>query len=170
MPTVFSCVASRNKRVARLRWARWSYPICILNASLRFVEPRGPDASPSGGPQTHYVCCIPPRRPTHLKAQHPFTAQKYRIRSQPNICSPPAVSATSSGELQSAAGSGGELRGSKSRRSIALGPANGTAQSSPKSTAQFSAPCPPHCGSAIAPPRFRAPCAIHLYSARRRNS
>ena len=117
MPTVFSCVASRNKRVARLRWARWSYPICILNASLRFAEPPGPDASPSGGPQTHYVCCVPPRRPTHLKAQHPFTAQKYRIRSQPNICSPPAVSATSSEELQSAAWGGGGLRGSKSRRS-----------------------------------------------------
>ncbi len=43
----------------------------------------------------------------------------------------------------------------------------GTAQSSP----QFSAPCRPHCGSAVAPPHFRAPCAIHLlYSAHRRNS
>ncbi len=140
--------------------------------------------------------------------------------------SPPAGSATSSDELQSAARGGGELRGSKSRRSAAhlvsdfrpilsgagCGvrpghrrcpaaspaalraakawpgslpqfcrfraarseggpkaqrrpggstnrksiiyslsaqiPAKSTAQSSP----QFSAPCPPHCGSAVAPP------------------
>ncbi len=40
-----------------------------------------------------------------------------------------------------------------------------TAQSATQSALQFSAPCPPHCGSAFAPPRFRAPCAIHPYSA-----
>ncbi len=40
-----------------------------------------------------------------------------------------------------------------------------TAQPTAQSKAQFSVPCPPHCGSAFAPPRFRAPCAIHLYSA-----
>ncbi len=33
------------------------------------------------------------------------------------------------------------------------------AQSSP----QFSAPCPPHCGSAFAPPRFRAPARFILF-------
>ena len=36
---------------------------------------------------------------------------------------------------------------------LAPNPAKSKAQSSP----QFSAPCPPHCGSAFAPPRFRAP-------------
>ena len=51
------------------------------------------------------------------------------------------------------------VSGFRARRTVA-------AQSSP----QFSAPCSPHCGSAIAPPPFRAPCAIHLYSANRRNS
>ena len=43
-------------------------------------------------------------------------------------------------------------------------------QAQPKARPQFSAPGPPHCGSAVAPPRFRAPCAIHSISAHRRNS
>ena len=38
------------------------------------------------------------------------------------------------------------------------------------SSPQFSAPCPPHCGSAAAPPRFPRACAIHSLSAHRRNS
>ncbi len=37
--------------------------------------------------------------------------------------------------------------------------------SSAPSSPQFSAPCQPHCGSATAPPRFRAPYAIHSISA-----
>ncbi len=43
-----------------------------------------------------------------------------------------------------------------------LSPKNSTAQSSP----QFSAPCPPHCGSAFAPPLFRAPLTTGGYCAR----
>ena len=108
------------------------------------------------------------------------TAIFCRVRPQP-VCksSPPAVNATSSDELQSAAWGGGGLRGSKSRRSSAQSKTQLTAQiSAPcsarrsgktvtgfparrtvtaQSTAQFFAPCAPHCGSAFAPPRFRAP-------------
>ncbi len=43
VPMVFSCVASRNKRRRVPVGARgWSYPNCVLSASLRFEEPRGP--------------------------------------------------------------------------------------------------------------------------------
>ncbi len=117
------------------------------------------------------------------------TSRRSPIRAGRNNSSPPAGSATSPDELQPAAWGGGELRGSKSRRS----------------SAQSTDPCRPHCGSAFAPPHFnfisillsqnernpslggwvrpqgvllaastrfsfRAPCAIHLYSAHRRNS
>ena len=42
--TVFSCVASRNKRGCVPVGARgWSYPNCVLSASLRFEEPQGPE-------------------------------------------------------------------------------------------------------------------------------
>ena len=93
-----------------------------------------------------------PARPVGSQEQHLVHRSKLSGSSLTYSCSSSAVSATSSVELQSAAWGGGELRGSKSRRSIAQGPANGTAQSSSKSTAQFCAPCQPHCGSAVAPP------------------
>ena len=89
-------------------------------------------------------------------------------------CSPPAVSATSSDELQSAAWGGGGLRDPKSRRSSAQSKPQLTAQisapCSAQSTAQFSAPCPPHCGSAVAPPHFRRPLGFHLDFAHRKTS
>ncbi len=94
--------------------------ILIWVESLRFEESRGPDVSPREARNTPLCVesCVPPGRPTHLKAQHPFTAQKYRIRSQPNICSPPAVSATSSVELQPAAWGGGGLRDPKGSQKL----------------------------------------------------
>ncbi len=63
---VFSCAASRNKQG---RCCVSLMATSFGNCLLRFAEPRGPDASPSGGPQTHYVRCVPPGRPTRPKAQ-----------------------------------------------------------------------------------------------------
>ena len=103
------------------------------------------------------------------------TAIFCRVRPQP-VCksSPPAVNATSSDELQSAAWGGGGLRDPKSRRSSAQSKPQLTAQisapCSAQSTAQFSAPCPPHCGSAVAPPHFRRPLGFHLDFAHRKTS
>ncbi len=99
--------------------------------------------------------------------------------SQPYCSSAPAEGATSSVELQPSAGDGVGLRGSKSRRSSANSSAQPTAPvqapclaqhgaktvvgfrarrtSTTQSSSQFSAPFPPHCGSACAPPRFCAP-------------
>ena len=71
--------------------------------------------------------------------------------------------------VQSAAWGGGELRGSKSRRCSAKCSAQRggkTAIGFPArrtSTAQFSAPCQPHCGSACAPPHFPRACTIQLF-------
>ena len=52
--TVFSCGAARNK------W--WRCCVFLMETSfenclLRFAEPRGPDASPSGGPQRSQAHC-----------------------------------------------------------------------------------------------------------------
>ena len=76
------------------------------------------------------------RRPKGRKNNNTFTVPECRIRPRPISSSPPAVSATSPDELQPAAWGGGELRDPMGRRS----------------SPQFSAPCPPHCGSAAAPP------------------
>ncbi len=124
----------------------------------------------------------PPRRSAPgRQGRRPLRSHKHRpIMGS----SPPAVSATSSVELQSAARGGGELRDSASRKSSAQSKAQIQAPFSAQrggktvtgfparrtSTPQFSVPYPPHCGSAIAPPRFSRACAIHLNSAHRRNS
>mgnify|MGYP006977110691 CR=1 FL=1 len=64
------------------------------------------------------ACCGPPvgRRPARATR---WVAGARPIRSEQDNSSPPAVSATSSDELQSAAWGGGELRGSVSRKSTA---------------------------------------------------
>ena len=82
------------------------YPVLRL---LRFAEPRGPDASPSGGPQcSHAHCELPGVRPV-------LTSYKRRRCVLSLDGSPPAESGTSSVELQSAAWGGGELHGSSNR-------------------------------------------------------
>ena len=211
---------------------------------LRLEESRGPDASPSGGPQTHYVRCVPPGRPTRLampnsfefgpralrmgqrpsaQARRFYEPQKHSIflsdsssappraanaslsprtaipvgialfafglsgspptGKQPNLqkcnclsglkpagpktsiasCGPPRSEASARATLRvaeaqpkarpksqiqptdpfSAQRGGKTVTGFPSRKT-------GTAQS----PAQFSAPCPHHCGSAVDPPRF----------------
>ena len=101
-----------------------------------------------------------PRRPPSafaaLRGRRFLAESCYSLLAYSN--SPPAGSATSPDELQSAAWGGGELRGSKSRKS-----------STPNSP-QFSAPCPPHCGSAYAPPHSRRPLGFHLDFAHRKTS
>ncbi len=46
-------------------------------------------------------------------------------------------------------------------RASAVGGFDPRASASRKSTVQPTAPCPPHCGSAFAPPRFRRPLEFH---------
>ncbi len=160
-----------------------------MTATLRLEEPRGPDASPAGGPQyaahASRFAAPPGRRPTPVPPDPQSIAPP---DSQPNppphsACRPPPEAlcawatrpatkgrkstahppphfrkfvlgapqfdanggATSSVELQSSACQGVGLRDSSSRKSSA------------QSTPQFSAPCPPHCGSAFAPPPSGTP-------------
>ncbi len=161
---VFSCVASRNKRgAARHSKDGWNYPkqspastLFELNPAVRrtatttppFCEVRAAASGPG-------IKDAPPqaRRPYGSQKLDPFVRFVLGALSVLSLSSLPAVNATSPVELQSAARGGGELRGSKSRKSIA----------------PSTAPCQPHCGSAFAPPCFRAPCAIHSISAHRRN-
>ncbi len=77
-----------------------------------------------------------------------------------------------------------ESRYSLSSESKTLSTANSSAQRGSKtgcgfraqrtvtaqSTAQFFAPCAPHCGSAFAPPHFRRPLGFHLDFAHRKTS
>ncbi len=90
------------------------------------------------------------------------TAKARPIRPRPVCSRRQRRAATSAGELQSAAWGGGELRDSASRRSSANSSAQSTARrtSTAQSVPQFSAPCQPHCGSAVAPPRLPSPAAI----------
>jgi len=134
---VFSCVASRNKR-GRAARERWQSQPKAGRTPGRYSNSRH-EAAYCGPPEG--------RRPARTtlrvaRAQPSFTVKSvYRIRAArsgggPNgparkpgnpkgsqehclitESSPPAVSATSSDELQSAAWGGGGLRGSKSRRS-----------------------------------------------------
>ncbi len=139
--SVFRCVASRNKQG---RCYVFLMTTSFGNYLLRFEEPRGPDASPSGGPQTHYVRCVPPGRPTRPKAQPilcPHSA-RFVLGVPPRAAnasllprtavplgialfalsfssSPPAVSATSPVELQPAAWGGSGPRDPLGRRSTA---------------------------------------------------
>ncbi len=169
--TVFCCVASRNKRAHRA-----SYWLCLpqqladstlfqfdftvgrpggtatLGAERRVAGRPGAGVRPARlcEPQElHHQHC-PDRlssvtRPAVLrtaKATPIHPRARYSLSAY--SCLPPAVNATSPDELQSAAWGGGELRGSKSRRS----------------SAQSTDPCPPHCGSAFAPPLSPSPAAI----------
>ncbi len=128
MATVFSYVASRNKR-CRSALERWPelphqaiaslYPVLRL---LRFGEPRGPDASPSGGPQRSQAHCeLPGARPAP-KAQSILCPNSARFVLGHTLLKLFAASggATSSVELQPAAWGGGELRGSANRKSNAF--------------------------------------------------
>ena len=121
------------------------------------------------------VSCGPPlpeasaRAPLGVaKAQpiyHPHSAKfVLGALSVLSLSSPPAESATSPDELQSAAWGGGELRDPKGRRCSANSSAQSTARrtSTAQSSPQFSAPCRPHCGSATAPPHSRRPLGFHL--------
>ncbi len=131
-------------------------------------KPAGPTATSVAGLRCGRL------RPARLyeSQKHSLVRPRRTIRFQLYSNLPPAESATSSVELQSAAWGGGELRGSVNRKSPANSSAQSTAQISAQrggktvfgfpaqrtvtaqSTAQFSAPCPPHCGSACAPPLF----------------
>ncbi len=178
MATVFSCVASRNKRGREARGGQWAgttlnnrppppYFNLTLRQDVREVC-HGVEAASkrrcASGPRDQRVAEATPilwhsssaRPPRAANASpSPRTAiLRIALLAFGLSGSPPAVSATSPVELQPAAWGGGELRGSKSRRSSARRggktvfgfPARRT------STAQFSAPCLSHCGSAIAPP------------------
>ncbi len=87
-------------------------------------------------------------------------------------------------ELRASAGGGFGPSGSSNRKSLVQNPAKSSVQIpaplsaqrggktgygfpargivAAQSTAQFSAPCPPHCGSACAPPPSRRPLGFHL--------
>ncbi len=144
MLTVFSCVASRNKRAGELstepigdlepglapfsyacgssnRAGRWIANVLPFPVGLGFIiraglKPARPTAtSVAGLPWAG----VRPARPKGSQKVQPHSA-KFILSALLALSfsgSPPAVSATSSVELQSAAGGGGELRGSKSRKS-----------------------------------------------------
>ena len=155
----------RASRVAGRPWAgvrpadplsRKSNAQSTAKSSVQFCRVRA--ARSPGGPKAQRA------GPAVLR-----TAKARPIRPRPVCSRRQRRAATSAGELQSAAWGGGELRDSASRRS----------------SAQSTAPCPPHCGSAFAPPRFAVArlkrdfcagtsfsraCTIHSISAHRRNS
>ena len=105
--TVFSCVASRNKRCLRALRNGSLYPSRAYPNKAAFTLPYG---------------------------------SKSRAGRKIHCSSTPAKGATSSVELQPAAGGGDGLHGPAGRNY----------------SAQFSASCRPHCGSAVAPPCPRA--------------
>ena len=111
------------------------------------VRPCRPSGSKPAGPKTSIASCGPPRR--EASARTTLKGRKSTIFSAGFVPALFAVAAsggaTSSVELQPAAWGGGELRGSKSRRSPPY-------SSSPESTAQSTAPCRPHQPIVRAPP------------------
>ncbi len=149
---------------------------------LRPLGSRGPDASPSGGPQRSQAHCEPPgarpaktmlhslvkaakfdRRPKRSQEHNPFVLgapphaplwrrprRGRRPKGRTSTAQSPAKSSaqpTAQSSCPCSAQRGGKTDyGFPARRTS-------TAQSSP----QFFALCPPHCGSAFAPPLFRRP-------------
>ncbi len=118
----------------------------------------GPARKPGDSSRNRAIRTRPKAR---QKALPPFTAQFCRVRaaaSGPGIEDAPPHARRPFGSQKHDQQFGpthspklGPAR--RENRSRFSRPKNSTAQS----TTQFSAPCPPHCGSAIAPPLFRAP-------------
>ncbi len=102
-------------------------PFITTFCHVRLVA-HSPEAQPTDQPnaRSHFIAIFCQVRPRRGRGRHQRRA------------------ATSSDELQPSPCRGGGLRDPKGRKSMD--------NSSVQPTAQFSAPCPPHCGSAFAPP------------------
>ena len=136
--------------------ALFDAPFCWFWTVRSGGGPNGPARRPGGSKNRKSTAHSSSGAPPGARGRRFLAESCYSLLAYSN--SPPAGSATSPDELQSAAWGGGELRGSKSRKS-----------STPNSP-QFSAPCPPHCGSAYAPPHSRRPLGFHLDFAHRKTS
>ncbi len=147
-------------------------PYFELNPAVRRTARAG--RLPSGGPQRSQAHCEPPgarpaktmlhslvkaakfnRRPKRSQEHNPFVLgapphaplmrrpRRGRRFKEPRYSLSPQSSAQRGGKT---------VFGFPARRTIAA-----------QSKALFSAPCQPHCGSACAPPRFRAPARFILF-------
>ena len=195
-PTVFSYVASRNKR-GNARGGQWagaapcSRTLCgrtpgrnsnsrrasgVLRASRWEASgPRGSSSRRSSAPIHRSnsigfgLSPIPERLCEPQKQQSIHLLNSFGFILDHNSSSPPAVNATSPDELQSAAGGGGELRDSSNRKSTAPIQAPYLAQRGPKLAPFLRPVCASlrlRCRSAA----FSRACAVHSISAVSRNS
>ncbi len=157
-PSLFSCVASRNKQVplgtrkpAASTPSNWPpLPYFELNPAVRRTARAG--RLPTGGPQTHDVRCVPPGRPTRPKAQPMLCPNSVgcglrRPARDPKDRRSSALFAVPFCEVRPRRAPHAPLM-RRPRRGRRPKGRTSTAQSTP----QFSAPCQPHCGSADAPP------------------
>ncbi len=146
--TVFSCVASRNKRMGA--------------ENLRFEEPRGPDASPSGGSQRSQAHC------GHSRASGP---QKLSPSHRPAVMF--GLSPIPPKPLRGLDDEAGDLKVAGARlihrpilgsSSSARPPRAAMASLSPRTAIlriallalpQSTVPCAPHCGPTAAPLSLR---------------
>ncbi len=152
---------------------------------LRPLRSRGPDASPSGGPQTHYVRCVPPGRLTRPQSTVNSLPQFCEVRPRAHLVKVVRRQRRRNELRRVAARRVGWRRTARPKGSQEQcpSPANSSAQSTAQisapcsarrggktdygfptrrtgtaqNPAQFSAPCPPHCGYAVAPPHSRRP-------------